>query len=153
MEFNDRIKGEFAKACCGGCCKDGCSLDLKGIVPPPSVVDADVQCKILKHGGKTPDYDVFPIRDELVLLVLEIKIGRLDASDAINRIQVRATFWDPVTRQLQAVLPSQPRRTQRASNELKVLAGKRITFRGKNYLAILRRCGARLLEILETFES
>lgn len=154
MEAHDKIARQYAKASCLKCSKDGCTLDLKGIAPPPLVLDADAHCELVKREGKKPDYYVFPIADQLVLVVVELKSGRLDASDAIDQIQAGATIWEPImASSLSKFYPLLLCGRGGHANELKVLGRRRVRFLGKDYLVILRRCGSLLTEVLQTFQA
>ncbi|WP_025769272.1 hypothetical protein [Thioalkalivibrio sp. HK1] len=79
----------------GGCGKDGCRVDLKGMPKPPGRLIVDMDCKKLHipTDRKRCDYLIFsddPINrntDVIVVIPMEMKSGRVIASDVIRQIQ------------------------------------------------------------------
>ncbi len=134
------------------CHRGRCSLKLNNLPENLLLIDMDHdKAPTSSQNGKKCDY-VF-IGDEIGeawVAPLELKGGRLDASEAFDQLQAGASVAD-------SILPSAAQTRFRPivahrrgihRAELKRLQERRIQFRGRQFLVKCVRCGSSLIDAL-----
>ena len=151
--MHETLREKFSPAEAQQCEKDHCRLALDGLRHPVFVLDCDRYCDLHEVRGKTCDFLVFVCSTTPAAAAVEIKSGsNVDATKAVQQIQAGAQHIDSLagTRAISfypILLYSEIKHT----NELKVLQNRKITFRGRRYRIVYKKCGTHLLEIIEQF--
>ena len=139
-----------ASAVCTACSRDGCTLDITGI--HLQIIDVDEYARLTEIEGQIPDFFVFPIEGPLTAVVVELKSGRLDASKAVEQLQAGADLVQALIEGKAAnLLPVVLFGRGGQAAEFKILWRRRIRFRGHQYAVVGKRCGSKLVDIIERF--
>lgn len=134
------------------CSGSGCSLKLNNLPPPFILIDMD--CKELKlTAGNRCDYLFISNNERQCLVVpIELKSGRLDASQVIKQLQAGSNFAASIIPDHYDVevqfTPIVAYGGGAHSLELKKLKGQSIRFRQIQAQIKLTRCGRSLSEQL-----
>ena len=149
------LRNQFSAAEVRRCEKEGCKLLLDEIQSPALILDCDRYCGLLGLSGEMCDYFVFQFSPTLTVAVVDMKSERdVAATRAVEQIQAGASELQRIVDEPQAVslYPILLHSGIKHTNELKVLLNRKVKFRGARYGIIYKRCGTRLLEILEQFQ-
>jgi hypothetical protein len=151
--WHKSLRTKFATAIRTRCSKDRCHIDLTGLRPPPIILDGEAYRDAGGCDGKICDYLIFPIRQEIVAVVAEMKSGSVDVSRAVEQLKGAALHVDILAgkRNVKEFFPLIVSGNIRHASEVKALRGSRVQFRGKSWDVIRERCGARLDTILTRF--
>src|SRR5438128_230243 len=129
------------------CTKAGCALDLSDLDRDPVVVDGDNYQSGFNYRDPLCDYLICLDRERgtIELVLAEMKSGGFDAQHALKQLQNGALIWLERSRleEVLRVVPVILHGKGVHSNIVKFLglAQNKITFRGKKYPVLLRRCG------------
>jgi len=153
MELHRRLCESYPSAITNACNKAGCILGVGSLSPLPIIIDADEWARITGHNGPICDYFIFPIADQLIVTVLEMKSGRLDSKTAIVQIEAGARQAERIVGQERAseFYPVVLSGRRGHSSEVKVLRGRRVRFQGTDHAIIRDRCGAQLSDIMRRY--
>ena len=134
------------------CRKNNCSLTLDDLPDLFILVDMDhKKAPTLSEREKKCDYIYFGVEDDAGWVApLELKGGRLDASEVVEQLQAGASVADHIVpREAQTrfrPIVVHGRGIHRA--ELKHLQKRRVRFRNQNNLVGKARCGTSLADAL-----
>lgn len=98
-EIRKRVGEENLTKSCGG---DKCDVDMTDVPHPRIVVDVERVFLVKKRKGKRCDRMLFYVdwtRSKLVVVLIELKSGNVDASDVFQQLQGGAKFADEVVPQ------------------------------------------------------
>ena len=149
--LGDQLPVECQATKCSGA---GCSLKLNNLPKPYVLIDMD--CKELEHPtGNRCDFifisgeDVINKKDAWIVPI-ELKSGRLDASQVIKQLQSGSNFAASIMPQNVRVqfIPIAAHGGRAHSREIKKLRQQRIRFRQIQAQIKLTRCGRSLSEQL-----
>ena len=149
----EALRNRFSAAEVLDCEREHCRLPLDGLRCPLFILDCDRYRNLRGLEGGICDYFVFLLGSTLTVAVVEMKSGRhVRATKAVQQIQAGAAELDHIIgTQAVSFYPILLHSGVKHTNELKVLRNRRVTYRGTNYGVIYKRCGTRLLEIIEQF--
>ena len=90
----DQIKRNLSNECLkkGKLTKEGCTVSLKGAPTPSIVIDMDNEKAPVGQNETKCDYIFIGGCDDVFLVPLELKRGKLDASDAVRQLQAGANI-------------------------------------------------------------
>ena len=117
------------------------------------VIDCDRYCELRQLRGKICDFLVLVCGAAVTAAAVEIKSGTgVEATRAAQQIQAGARELDRIIG-VRAVsfYPILLHSGIKHANELKVLQNRKVSFRGRNYRIIYKRCGTHLVGIIEQF--
>ena len=98
-EIRKRVGKENLTKSCGG---DKCDVDMTDVPHPRIVVDVERVFLVNKRKGKRCDQVLFYVdwtRSKLVVVLIELKSGNVDATDVFQQLQGGAKFADEVVPQ------------------------------------------------------
>lgn len=134
------------------CTGPGCSLKLNNLPKPCVLIDMD--CKELEHpAGNRCDYlFISNNKRQCMVVPIELKSGRLDASQVIKQLQAGSNFADSIIPEYYDVevqfTPIVAHGGRAHSREIKKLKGQLISFRQIQAQIKLTRCGRSLSDQL-----
>ncbi len=139
----------FAK---GGLRKKGCSVPLKNAPTPSITIDMDKPEAPGEQNETKCDYIFIGGCDDVFLVPLELKRGKLDASDAVKQLQAGANIAAdciiPSCERVQFVPVAVCGKFPRAERNRLLRSSSRIRFRGERFNIQLLRCDRPLVEVL-----
>ena len=130
------------------CSRDGCRVSMTDVPTPRIVVDADRAFPAHNREGKRCDYILFFIgaaKNTLVMVPMELKSGKVKASEASDQLRQGAEFADRFTPDHSGVKPTchpilfhgKPIHEK----ERKALNRTKVTFRSQQLTIKTARCG------------
>lgn len=133
-------------SCCwvNRCHDAGCSVSMPRGGEPRAILSGTLRQRNHSHTGALCDFIVFysPSHVEKVF-ALELKSGAVDVSQILRQIQAGAKLAEELTADaVVSFLPVLVHGGRIPAPERKVLAQKRITFRGNKYEIFSIRCGS-----------
>ena len=149
-EYFNELRRSYQSALTNTCNKGGCRLGLDSLPAKPIIIDADLYRDITDCTGKICDYFIFSNARAIILAVVEMTAGKLDSSVTVQQIQAGAREGEKMLghEQCSDFYPIALCGRVGSSVEFKVLRKRKIAFRGRQYLVIIKRCGAQLSEIM-----
>ena len=131
--------------------KKGCSVSLQKAPPPFIMIDMDKPQAPVKQDATKCDYIFIGGSGDVFLLPLELKRGKLDASDVARQLQAGANIADNRIIPKRELVQFQPvgvcgGKFHRA--ERRRLSQHKIRFRGKHSNVQLLKCGDLLIKAL-----
>ena len=131
--------------------KEGCSVSLKDAPTPSITIDMDKPQAPVGQDETKCDYIFIGGCDDVVLVPLELKRGKLDASDVAKQLQAGANIAAariiPKHEQVQ-FLPVAVCGGKFHRAEIRRLSQSKIRFNNQNANVRLLRCGQRLIDAL-----
>jgi hypothetical protein len=149
----ETLRRDLSPAEARGCEKTNCKLPLDGLRHPTFILDCDIYRGLRELAGEICDFLVFVCGATLTGAAVEMKSGAgVDARKAARQIQGGANELGHIVGvQRVSFYPILLHSGIKHTNELKVLQNRKVVFRGENYRIIYKRCGTRLLDIIEQF--
>ncbi len=150
----NQIKQNLPKECfaTGKLRKEGCSVSLKNAPTPSITIDMDKPQDPVKQNATKCDYIFIGGYDDVFLVPLELKRGKLDASDTVKQLQagadIAAACIIPSCERVQFVPVAVCGKFPRAERNRLLRSSSRIRFRGEQFNIQLLRCDRPLVEVL-----
>lgn len=148
----DYIKRTLPNECQkkGKLTKEGCTVSLKGAPSPSVKIDMDNEKAPVRQNEPKCDYIFIGGSSDVFFVPLELKKGKLDASDIVNQLQagsnIAATRIIPKREQVQFLPVAVCRKFRRA--EIRRLSLRKIRFNNQTSDVLFLKCDQPLVEIL-----
>jgi hypothetical protein len=156
MNLHAELQRDFPSAIRGSCNKEGCRLKFDRSLSSyrRTIIDADDYAAICHYKGKICDYFLFLTIPELIVAVVEMKSGRIQASD--TEAKHIAEQLGNGARESEKLVQSRPDSTFRPillygsmKSRMRVLLAKyEVTFKGKKHKILTAKCGSKLRDLL-----
>ena len=148
-----RIKDSLPDGCIasGRLRKEGCSVSLKNAPTPSVTIDMDKRQAPVGGNETKCDYIFIGGCDDVYLVPLELKRGKLDASDVVKQLQAGANIADLIIsrrEQVQFLPVAVCGRFHRADRNRLSKSSSNIRFKGKQFNVSILRCDQPLVDIL-----
>lgn len=131
--------------------KENCTVSLKGAPTPSITIDMDNKKAPVRQTETRCDYIFIGGSSNVFLVPLELKRGKLDASDALKQLQAGANIAAariiPKGEQVQ-LLPVAVCGGKFHRAEIRRLSQRKIRFRSQSSNVQLLKCGQRLIDAL-----
>ena len=147
----DAVKAKVSSECivrrCGA---RGCSVSMTGAPRPNVLVNMDCRELPIGRGDTRCDF-VFVSDDGDWVVALELKRGRLDASEIVGQLQAGAKFAEGIVPEDASVqfLPVAVHGGKTHKIEREQIRRAKIRFRNKQFNVKMLGCGRRLNDILK----
>jgi len=153
MDLHARLRQRYSSAIKTSCNKEGCKLKLDSLSSYHiTIIDADKYAAVCDYKGRLCDYFLFLTDEGLIVVVVEMKSGRVDARIAVEQISNGAEESEELVRsqRVSNFYPILLSGRRKHSSEVKVLRNRKVKFQGEDYGIIMDKCGARLRDIIES---
>lgn len=147
----DAVRAKVSSGCivrrCGA---RGCSVNMTGAPQPNVLVDMDCDDLEVEEGDRRCDF-MFVSDDGDWVVALELKRGRLDASDIVGQLQAGAKFAEGIVPEDASVqfLPVAVHGGKTHKTEREQIRQAKIRFRNKQFNVKMLGCGRQLNDILK----
>jgi len=151
MDTHAYLNKRFPSAIAHSCRRGNCTLRLDGAAfREITIVDADEYARLGRHRKRICDFFLFATARKLLVVVVEMKGGEVDASTAVQQLSSGARECETLVARgvacgFHAVLLHGG---GIHASQIKILRGRGVRFRGKAYPITSRRCGSLLQEIV-----
>lgn len=142
-EIRKQVGKENLTNSCGG---GGCDVDMTDVPHPRIVVDVERVFLVNEREGRRCDQVLFYVdwtRSKLVVVLIELKSGNVDASDVFQQLQGGATFADEVVPQdiETTCIPVVFHGKRIHDAQLRKLKRNEVGFRHRKFPIWKRKCG------------
>ena len=153
-DLQHTLSNDYQNCLVNSCRKEGCTLKIGSLGREGRfIIDGDKYIDHHKHTGGFCDYVVLHLSANVAVGVVEMKSGRVDASDAVKQIRNGTAFAEKLVRSIGQVkyypVLLHGRGIHRV--EMGFLKKHKVRFQGQDFSIIVKRCGAEFKDILKEF--
>ena len=153
-DLRHTLSNDYQNCLVNSCRKEGCTLKIGSLGSKDRfIIDGDKYIEHHKHTGGFCDYVVFHLSANVAVGVVEMKSGRVGASDAVAQIRNGTAFTENLVKSIGQVkyYPVLLHGRGIHSIDLRNLRTQKVRFQGRNYSVIVKRCGVDFKDILKEY--